>query len=146
MGENDLVSQSTQEGNALTVRIRKSETDQEGQGALRSLLPTGSVLCPPYACIDWMRIRGWGSEADSPLFPKIRSRVVGVIKFAALPNGVHVETMITHSLRDGGATTMFHDVYGLIEVKEWGRWKSPCFHGYLWYDMQTMRNVGKRWL
>ena len=75
--ENDLVFQSTQDVNARTVRIRKSKSDQEGQGALRSLLPTGSVLCPPSACIDWMRIRGWDSEADSPLFPKIRSRAVG---------------------------------------------------------------------
>ena len=52
--------------------------------------------------------------------------------------------MSTHSLRAGGATTMFHAGYGLLEVKEWGRWKSSCFHGYLWYDMQTMGHVGKK--
>ena len=38
---------------------------------------------------------------------------------------------------------MFHAGYGLLEVKEWGRWKSSCFHGYLWYDMHTMRGVGE---
>ena len=39
---------------------------------------------------------------------------------------------------------MFHAGYGLLGVKEWGRWKSSCFHGYLRYDMQTMRHVGKK--
>ena len=36
LGENDLVFQSNPEGNALTIRIRKSKTDQEGQCSLRS--------------------------------------------------------------------------------------------------------------
>ena len=72
--------------------------------------------------------------------------MVGVLKFAALSNGVPVETMSTHSLRAGGTATMLHAGYGLLEVKGWGRWESSRFHGYLWYDMQTMRHVGKRWL
>ena len=120
------------------------KTDPEGQCALRPLLPTGAIIRPSSACIEWMRIRGWDSESDSSLFPKIRSRVVGVLKFDALPNGVPVGTMSTHALRAGGTTTMFHAGYGLLEVKEWGRRKSSCFHGYLWYDMHTMRHVGKK--
>ena len=64
--ENDSAPQAKDEGNALKVRIRKSDTDPEGQGALRSLLPTGNVLRPSSACIEWMRIRGWASDADSP--------------------------------------------------------------------------------
>ena len=39
---------------------------------------------------------------------------------------------------------MFHAGYGLLKVKEWGRWESPCFHGYLRYDKQTVRHVGKK--
>ena len=70
--------------------------------------------------------------------------MVGVLKLAAIPNGVPVETMSTHSLRAGGATTMFHAGYDLLEVDVWGRWKSSCFHGYLRYDVQTMRHVGKK--
>ena len=144
LGENDLLFQSTDEGNASTVRIRKSKTDQEGHGALRSLLPAGNLLSPSSACVDWVGTRGWDSESYLPLFPKIRSRVAGVLKLAAISNVVPVGTMSTHSLRDGGATSMFHAGYGLLEVKGWGRWGSSCIHGYLLYDMQTMRHVGKK--
>ena len=72
--------------------------------------------------------------------------MVDVLKFEALPNGVSVEAMSTRSLRAGGAAIMFRSGFGLLEVKEWARWKSSCFHGYLRYDMQTMGHVGKRWL
>ena len=72
----------------------------------------------------------------------MRLRVDGVLKFAASSNDVPVGNISTHSLRSGGTTTMFHAGYGLLEVKEWGRWGSSCFHGYLWYDMHTMRGVG----
>ena len=66
--ENDLVSQQTDDGAALTIRIRKSKTDQESQGALRSLLPTGSLLCPATAVINWFRLRGWDSVSDRVIF------------------------------------------------------------------------------
>ena len=100
-------------------------------------------MCPT-SCIEWIRIRGRDSEADSELSQKIRSRPVGVLKLAALPNDIPVDTISTHALRPGGTTTMFHAGYGLLAVKEWGRWKSSCFHGCLRCDMQTMRHVGKR--
>ena len=126
----------------MAFRIRESETDQEGNGSLRSLLPKGNLLSPPPACVDWARTRGCDSESDLPLSPKNRSRVAGVLKSAAISNGVPVGTMSTHSLRAGGETTMFHAGYSLLEVEEWGRWGYSCFHGYLRYDMQTMRHVG----
>ena len=34
----DLVSQSTEEGRALTIRIRKSKTDQEGHGGFTAII------------------------------------------------------------------------------------------------------------
>ena len=74
----------------------------------------------------------------------IRSCLVGVLKLDALSNGVPVDTVSTHSLRSGGTTTMFHSGYGLLEAKEWGRWKSSRFHVYLRYGMQTMMHVRKK--
>ena len=59
-----------------------------------------------------------------------------------MSNDIPVETMRTHSLRNGGKTAMFRECYGFLEVKEWVRWKPPSFHGHLWYDMQTTRHVG----
>ena len=41
-----------------------------------------------------------------------------------------------------GAAAMFRACYGLLVVKEMGRWKSSCLHGYLRYDVQTMRHFG----
>ena len=91
-----------------------------------------------------MGIRGWESEADSTLFSMIGSRLVGVLKLAALSNGVPVDTVSAHSLRSGGTTAIFHAGYGLLKAKERGRWQSPRFHGYLRYGMQTMRHVGEK--
>ena len=141
---NDLVFQSTDDGYVLTIRIRKSKTVPEGQWSLRSLLPTGNLMCPTSACVEWLRIRGWDSESDSKLPHWIRSRLVGVLKFASLSNNMPVGTNSAHSLRSGGTTTIFHAGYCLLDVKERGRWKSSGPHGYLWYDIQTMRHVGKR--
>lgn len=141
--ENDLVFRKTDEGMALAIRIRKSKTDQGPQGALRSLLPTDALLRPATSATNWFRVRGWGIESDRFLFPKMRLRGSRVLKFPALSNDVPVECISTHSLRAGGTTTMSHACYGLLEVEEWGRWKSSCCHGYLWYDMHTMRGVGK---
>ena len=112
--------QQTDDGADLTVRIRKSNTDQESQGALRSLLPTGSFLCPTTASISWFRLRGWGSESGRFVFPKMRPVLYGVLKFDALSNNVPVESISTHSLRAGGTTAMFRACYGLLEVEEWG--------------------------
>ena len=143
MRENDSVFQNTDDGIALAIRIRKSKTDQGSLGVLRSLLPTGALLRPSTAVINWMRLRGWDIESDGFLFKNMRLRIAGILKFAALSNDVPVEGISTHSLRSGGTTTMFRAGYGLLEVKEWGRWKSSCFHGYLRYDMHAMRGVGK---
>ena len=77
-------------------------------------------------------------------FPRMRTRAVGVLKFGDLPNHVPVGRINTHSIRSRGETTMFRDGYGLLEVKERGRWESDFFHGYLRYGAHTMRGVGKR--
>lgn len=89
-------------------------------------------------------MRGWDSESDSKLFHGIRSRLVGVLNFDALSKNAPVGTISAHSLRYGGTTTISHACYCLLEVKECGRWKSSWFHGYLRYDMPTMRHFGKR--
>ena len=41
-----------------------------------------------------------------------------------------------------GITAMFHAGYGLLEAEAWGWRKSSRCHGYIRYDMQSMREVG----
>ena len=73
--ENDLVFQNTDDGMALAIRIRKSKTDQEYHGALRPLLPTGAVMCPSAAVINWLRMRG-GVTNPTIFFSKVCGRVL----------------------------------------------------------------------
>ena len=87
-----------------------------------------------------------GAESDSFPFPQIRPRLVVVLKSDARPNGVPLETMSARARRSGGTKTVFHAGFGLLEVEEWGRWKSSSFHEYLLYDMQSTRRAGERWL
>ena len=82
-----------------------------------------------------------GARIGEPFSHRMRTRMGGVLKFDALPNHVRVGCISTHPIRDEGETTMSHDAYGLLEVKEWGRWGSACFRWYFRYDVHTVKGV-----
>ena len=130
---NDALFQSTSNGVALKIRIRKPMPYQEGLGALRSLLPSGHCLPPPTAVDNWFRIQGWGPSCSGRLFPKTRNRVSGVLKVASVASDFPEHCCISHA------------GYDLLGVKEFGRRESICYLGYFWYDMHTVRGVGKKW-
>ena len=114
---NDIGFQSAEDGIDKVARIAKSETAEESMGPIRSFRPAGRLLRQSSTCIRWLRMRGCGPESGNLLSPRMRTRMVGVLEFDALPNHVPVECTSTYSIRDGGATTMFHAGYGLSEVK-----------------------------
>ena len=106
--------------------------------------PTDQLLRPSPTCIRRLRIRGCCPESANSLSARMRTRMVGVLKFADAPNHVPAGCISTSPVRDGGATTTSHSAYGLLEVKEWGRRGPAFFHGRSRYDMHTMRWGGKR--
>jgi integrase len=98
----------------LIVNIRRSKTDQEGQGR-RVGLPYGSTppTCPVRALEAWLAVRG---AADGPLFRAINRHgqlagrrlttqsVALIIKRLAAHAGREAKDLAGHSLRAGLAT------------------------------------------
>lgn len=61
----DIAVDSTQSPSMLQVRLKKSNTDQEGKGMLIYVGKTNNVLCPVSAMLAYMSIRG---TKEGPLF------------------------------------------------------------------------------
>ena len=111
----------------LTLTIRRSKTDQEGEGAVLSISPrtAGRVRA-------WLECSALGAgalfrktktrykESDRPLRP---NHVAWIIKNRCLRAGV--EGMTGHSLRVGGAQTLAAAGLSLVDMQIAGRWSSP---------------------
>ncbi len=124
VGDVDLAEQ--------TVLIRRSKTDQEGEGVVQYL---GE---PTIA-----RVRAWieaGALTEGPLFRSIlksgrlregrltRRSIRRIIIRRARDAGVKGR-ISGHSLRVGGAQSLAGAGASLVEMQLAGRWRSPCMPG-----------------
>ena len=73
-----------------------------------------------------------------------REDVQKVLKKAATAVGLPSERFMTHSLRVGGASALYHAVNDVEIVKRWGRWSSTAFHRYLWDSSEQARDLASR--
>ena len=100
-------------GLMLTIRIRKSKTDQEQKGASKFIPPIEGPLCPLEALRAWLSAAGirsgplfrpidrYGHVRDGRLTDKTVARVV---KGAAARAGFEASQFAGHSLRSGFIT------------------------------------------
>ena len=51
---------------------------------------------------------------------------------------------MTHSLRVGGASALYHAVGDIEIVKRCGRWKSSAFHAYLWDSAEQAKGLAQK--
>lgn len=93
----------------LSVKVRRSKTDQHGRSKLRVLLPQGTLLrCPVDAWAQWLRVRG---DSPGPAFVAI-SRAGGLehaplsadairrmVTARAAAAGLEASAISSHSLR-----------------------------------------------
>ena len=73
-----------------------------------------------------------------------REQVQEILCRAAIAVGLPSERFMTHSLRVGGASALYHAVGDIEVVKRWGRWKSSAFHAYLWDSAEQAKGVAKK--
>ena len=98
----------------LIVHLRRSKTDQEGQGAAKGLPYAGDpALCPVRALRAWLAVAG----QEGPVFRSVDKRgrigvraltgaaVALIVKRAVERAGLDSERFAGHSLRAGFATT-----------------------------------------
>jgi site-specific recombinase XerD len=116
----------------MTVRVRHSKTDQEGEGATIAV-PAGKTLRPVAHLNAWLAIRG---GEPGPLFTRIGTKgeyttevmsdrsVARLVKRYARLQGLDPEVLAGHSLRAGFLTEAARNRASLAKMQEVSRHKS----------------------
>lgn len=129
-------------GRGLLLTIRRSKTDQDGQGDVVAIAqnPANPDLCPVQAWKAWMRFRLAFSDAGrsgGPLFCGIdrygnatcermhENSVKDLVKRAADAAGLAAELYSCHSLRRGLLTDAAERGADLLELMRHARHKTP---------------------
>lgn len=124
----------------IDVLMRRSKTDQEGQGITKAV-PHGRMRVPEYV-LDW--IKAAGLQPEDPLFPRmwrgdrpskkpmLGRAVAEVVKRYARKIGEDPEIFSGHSLRAGFATSAAETGAPLHKIMEQGGWrKADTVLGYI---------------
>jgi site-specific recombinase XerD len=116
----------------LRIRIRKSKTDQEGEGATIAIVP-GTFACPVKATQEWLntaRIQTGPifrpiSKAGRVLNRRLSDRTVAeVVKTAARCIGLKAKDFSGHSLRSGFLTSAARRGASIFKMMDVSRHKS----------------------
>jgi site-specific recombinase XerD len=116
----------------LRVRIRRSKTDQEGEGATIAIVP-GSFACPVKATRDWLktaRIKTGPvfrpiSKTGRVLSRRLSDRAVAeVVKACARRVGLKAKDFSGHSLRSGFLTSAARRGASIFKMMDVSRHKS----------------------
>ena len=127
----------------ISLCIQFSKTDQAGVGVFRSLYANHSFLCP-FSC--WERYTVLcdfrGMCGRNRAFPaSIIKMVRATIKWIVEALGLESSFFSAHSLRAGGASTLYANRIDLDTIRRFGRWRSSTFHIYLYGDSLNLRNL-----
>ena len=121
----------------LEFFLRQSKCDQEGKGIT---VPVYAARSPEYCTVRMAEAYLQGSEhldPDGPLFvfqsgrALTHSKLNQILQQLARRCGCVPKHTTTHSLRQGGAVTLFSLGYSAEHVKKAGRWVSSAFETYL---------------
>ena len=118
----------------IRVFLKRSKTDQYGQGVAVYIGATGGELCPVTALLEYVTTRGDGA---GPFFcfrdgsPLTKTRFVARVRDALGRAGIPQQNYSGHSFRIGAATTA-HEV-GIPDstIQALGRWSSSAFRSYI---------------
>ena len=145
---------TTGEPDELGATLRSHKADQESFGWSKSHFKSDHAICVVTAvwqvAVRMPQRFGVGAEARLPFArwengrQLTREDVQKVLKKAATAVGLPSERFMTHSLRVGGASALYHAVNDVEIVKRWGRWSSTAFHRYLWDSSEQARDLASR--
>ena len=114
----------------LQIRLKRSKTDQLGEGSTVCVGKTGEDLCPIAATLSWLVERG---NAGGPLFhyadesPLTQHRFVVELRKAR----EDPQRYGGHSFRSGTATVAAEQGIGDATIKLLGRWRSSAYQRYI---------------
>ena len=118
----------------VSIRLKRSKTDQEGRGATLIMGRSENDLCPVEALMQYLRRRG---TRQGPLFqwkngsPLTRMQFVTEVRRALSEAGLPAQNYAGHSFRIGAATTAATLGVEDSTIQTLGRWKSNAFLTYI---------------
>ena len=134
MGWGDVAIDNRTNPRAIKVHLRRSKTDQFGNGVDVVIGKTGDALCPVPAVCAFMAERG---TSPGPFFtfpdstPLTKARFVGIVRAALEELGLPREQFAGHSFRIGAATTAAQAGLEDSMIMMLGRWNSAAFLRYI---------------
>lgn len=111
----------------MRVTLRRSKTDQEGEGMVKAIPTIGGELCPVQAMKDWLNV---ADIRSGPVFRKVdrwgdvkanrltAQSVALVVKEAARSAGLDWRAFSGHSLRSGFVTEAMNAGAGDSDIME----------------------------
>ena len=140
----DISVDSHQNPTMIAIRIKRSKTDQFGEGATVYLGKTSAAICPVTAMLGYLAIR---PEGQGPLFvtsnqkPVTKRQFMSKIQKVLGEAGIDASGYKGHSFRIGAATTAA--ACGLNEglIKALGRWSSCAYQVYIKIPPRELANI-----
>ena len=130
----DILSDDIQHLSVIRFFLKRSKTDQFGQGAAVYVGATGNDLCPVAAIRYYVATRG---DSQGPFFrfqdnsPLTKAHFVARVRDALTRAGYPCRDYAGHSFRIGAATTA--SVVGILDstIQALGQWSSTAFFTYI---------------
>ncbi|OWZ13125.1 hypothetical protein PHMEG_00013611, partial [Phytophthora megakarya] len=124
---------SSEEATAVTIGLEGAKNDQYGRGAWRTMHASGDwSLCPVRALrhIRLARTQLGCAHCEHLCMNLSSEEVTMRLKQVAIKVGVPPSRYATHSLRIGGATSLWNARVDSLAIKLLGRWVSRCYEEY----------------
>ena len=134
LGWGDVAIDDRTNPRAVRVHLRRSKTDQFGNGIDVVVGRTGDTLCPVTAVCAFMAQRG---PSPGPFFlfpdgtPLTKARFVSIVREALRELGLPQEQFAGHSFRIGAATAAAQAGLEDSTIMMLGRWNSAAFLRYI---------------
>lgn len=127
----------------VVLHLRRSKTDQYGQGRDVTLTSTDNSTCPVRAIRKFWRVRA--GTVDSPLFCfqsgafLTRQETTTQLRSLLSSMGLPSSRFASHSFRIGAASTAASAGIAPNVIQRLGRWSSQCYQSYIRTDVDTIR-------
>ena len=123
------------DGTRLTINLRRSKTDQAGQGTMVTLVPApAGDPCPVQSLREYLSVR---PHLTGPLLLHADGHCLSRYQFTAVLRAcirqAHLppEQFGIHSFRIGAATHAFEEGLPTSDIMAVGRWRSAAFKAYI---------------
>ena len=140
---NGSIYKSIGNGNPYRICIQKSKTGQEGRGVFRSLFRNGASLCHRDNCENYAQEIVFANRDSHPFV--FRRNIIyaerATIKRIAGALGLNAVYFSLHSLRSGGASSIFLNGVELGVIRIFGQWMPSRLHIYLYGGSLKFRNL-----